>query len=456
MDIAINRNKLVFNLIELQINIVLYCQFFISAFHFPTAITYLTDAVSLLLAVLTFKRWSPAIREGNAKAIRWVTLVFLFWCIVTAVVNLATIKLFLWAFRNIFRYIAIYMAILAFLKMDDLKKIFRIFITAYWINIPLTLFQFFVQGYRADYLGGTFGNALGCNGRLNVFICIMLAYATCMYLSHRSSICNYAAYVISFFIIATMAELKVCFGEFIIITGTAFFVTGRYHTDKRSLTDRFSAVDFRKAFFIGLAGTGLMVGYKLLSILMPGSLRYLSSFAAIEEYLQSNFIRGLHFTRSNWYEVINQYFFTDNKMRYIFGYGFGNCEYSAYFTSPFWDQFGTTSYRNFSSSMITLQTGYVGMILYVLILIVSFYQAFQHKKKMNPDLSVYAGIVKVNAVFGLVLVFYGCSLMTEVGYLIFAILAMEPVLMKEANSPGGNYDTEKNSLLLVWRKPYTG
>ena len=56
--------------------------------------------------------------------------------------------------------------------MEQCKAIF-------FLNVIMITFQYFVQGYRDDFLGGFFGTGSGCN----VYVCILLCVITAIVLA---------------------------------------------------------------------------------------------------------------------------------------------------------------------------------------------------------------------------------------------------------------------------------
>lgn len=71
--------------------------------------------------------------------------------------------------------------------------------------------------------------------------------------------------------------------------------------------------------------------------------------------------------RLNFYPVINKYLFKGNISKILFGIGMGNAEYSAVsrLCSPFFNPYGTMSgYLRFSTPMLYLETGLVGLVMF--------------------------------------------------------------------------------------------
>ena len=109
----------------------------------------------------------------------------------------------------------------------------------------------------------------------------------------------------------------------------------------------------------------------------------------------------------------------------LFGLGLGNCDFSpiAGMTSPYYDANWTNNYYMFSSGLIMLETGLVGMITYVGFFLMIFVAANSLLRSGRGD-EVYCQLAEVLSLMSLVLFIYNCTLRTEVGYMLYFALAL--------------------------------
>ena len=109
----------------------------------------------------------------------------------------------------------------------------------------------------------------------------------------------------------------------------------------------------------------------------------------------------------------------------LFGLGLGNCESSplSFLTSPFYIANACLRYNWFTSSMIMLETGLIGTLLYLSFFVVIFFSAFYqlHKGIGNPLLCQMAMVL---APMCLVLFLFDSSLRTEPAYMMYFALAL--------------------------------
>lgn len=92
--------------------------------------------------------------------------------------------LYIWGFRNIFRYYAYFISCIALLDISDVLEIIPKFKKIYIINFFICLVELGL-GYSGDNIGGIFGTQRGCNGYLNFFMIVISAIYVTEYLEKR-------------------------------------------------------------------------------------------------------------------------------------------------------------------------------------------------------------------------------------------------------------------------------
>lgn len=133
--------------------------------------------------------------------------------------------LFLWGFRNSFRFFVFFFICVGLLDAWDVEKIVDFFKAIFFLNVIMITFQYFVQGYRDDFLGGFFGTGSGCNVYVCILLCVITAIVLAEFLNSKMTLMHLLLYCVACMYIATLAELKVYFLEFIIIVGIQMFYT---------------------------------------------------------------------------------------------------------------------------------------------------------------------------------------------------------------------------------------
>ena len=122
--------------------------------------------------------------------------------------------------------------------------------------------------------------------------------------------------------------------------------------------------------------------------------------------------------------------FLDTWLQKLFGLGLGNCDRAEGFeflTSPFYRQYGWLHYDWFMLSFVLLETGLVGLAIYIMFFVLVFVAAGREEKKCEDP--TYCQMGQIIAVICPILVVYDSSLRIEIAYLIYFALAL-PFLKK--------------------------
>lgn len=397
--------------------IVCIMLFIIDELHMPSALKYVPDLLLLFLLVYTIVKEKRLVINGNDKSLRNVILAFLLYCVLSSLFNGVGAGLFLWAIRCTFRFYAFYYLCIKYLNLSDLNTVFSNLEKLYIVNILVVAYQFFVKGLRMDFLGGIFGTDYGCNGYLNVFMVVMLSYVVNQYFHKQSTLRKLGLYLISSFAIAGMAELKFFYIEALIIFLLALVI------NKPSV---------KTISFAIVSSIALFVGLSILEKVFPEAYLLLFDQRGLNNYLSANWAQGREIGRSTAFDFINIRFFNDDFNKKMFGLGFGNCEFSSFFMSDFAKLYKSTNYRNFTFAMQYLETGFVGLILYVSCFAVIFISTF--KVKCNNEKKSWLTFVKILVPMILLLIWYSDACKTESAYILFFALASFGIVKKEIDS----------------------
>lgn len=332
-----------------------------------------------------------------------------------AMINLVNPLLFLWGFRNSFRFFVFFFICVGLLDAWDVEKIVDFFKAIFFLNVIMITFQYFVQGYRDDFLGGFFGTGSGCNVYVCILLCVITAIVLAEFLNSKMTLMHLLLYCVACMYIATLAELKVYFLEFIIIVGIQMFYT---KPTLKTIGICISAVVI------------LIIGFNFIKMYNPGILNILLNKDAMDYYLSGNgYTNSGDLNRLSAVQQVHEMFFEGDLFRSLFGFGLGSCEQSGYdfLTSAFSRQYEYLHYRWFSHAWIYLEQGLIGLILTVLFF-VSIALAIIKRFKMKKVYTLAAFSFIPTCIIGLL---YNSALELEATYMIALVCAFPFILKKE-------------------------
>lgn len=396
-------------IIHFQLMFVMVEMFFISQFHLPSIITYTTDIVAAILLIYMLYAYKTGLKRIRANYVGILIFLFVVVSILGALVNFVSPLLIMWGARNVFRGFIFFVACIRFLDEMDIKKIFDILFKFQIVNVVLSLFQYFVQGYNQDHLGGIFGTQSGCNGYTNVFFFILLSYYVAAYMTKKEPLWKVAIIAISTMLLAGLAELKIFYFEFVLIILMCVI---------------FAKPSLKTISIALIAVIAAVLGLKILETMFPLQYYYLVNF---DQYLtmQSG---GYNIPRIGAFSYINEHFFNGNIIKELFGFGLGNCEMSSFsfLVSDFYKSYGHYNYRWFSHMMFYLEEGVIGFGLLLTILAGIFVYATKSRKvfeRFGKSLHI-AIFTQVLVIMVVVNLWYNQAIRTEAQYLIYMALAL--------------------------------
>lgn len=390
----------------------------------PSIIKYTVDiAWVFILLTMLLKRKCSISRDAKMLE-RWI-IAFLFYCIINYAFNYQSLFYFMWGLRNNFRFYVFFMACIYYIRSDDIDNYLKIIDKLFYVNFVVILIQYFVLGFKQDLLGGIFGTQVGCNGWLNIFQVIVVAYSLLSYLNKRAPLKDCICKCGGCLIIAAFAELKFFFAEFIIIL---------------ILSVVFTKFSWKKILIIIGAGVGLYVSVNVMVSIFPSMAEVMSiqgffeSAASEKGYTSSGDINRLTVL-----SVCSQRFL-DTPILRLFGFGLGNCDYAegfAFLTSPFYKLHEAMHYTWLSTAFMYLEEGYIGLIFYFGFFVSAFWMITKRKKNVDSTNVFYFQIAQVIAVMCIVIGIYNSSLRLESGYIMYFLLAIPFIKEK-----GYEYKTE--------------
>lgn len=375
----------------------------------PWGIRYVIDLAwfALLMMMVVYRQrlsW-----HNTRNLITWIIL-FLIYTSLTYLPQYQSGLYYLWSVRNNFRFYIVWIAFCVFLSDTDIEKSFRLFDKIFWINLVVSLVQFFILEKEQDHLGGLFGVEEGSNGYTNIFFCIILTKSIVFYLSKKEKLSTCIWKFIAAMVIAALAELKFFFVEAAIIIVLAVL---------------FTDFSWRKVLVVVGGFAGVLAGVALLVRVFPGFAGFFTW-----EWLWENAISSKGYTSSgdmnrlNAIAVSNELFLKNVWMR-LFGLGMGNCETSsfAFLNTPFFENYGDLHYTWLSYAMMYLECGWIGLIFYFGFFVMVYFKIRKIEQNCSPTAKNYCRIARVMAVLCVVISIYNSSLRTETGYMAYFVLA---------------------------------
>ena len=398
-----------------------------SLFKLPDAIKYTADAV--WVGLLLFMVLRPHLRvDKKTLPLMLLAVGFFLYALFLYLFNFQSLFYFLWGARNNFRFYVYFFAAIAFMQERDADGIFRILDIAFWINLPITLIQYFNFSFAQDDLGGIFGVDVGVNASTILLFTIVLSRSLLRYMEREEKFWLCAVKCSAALFISALAELKFFFVFFLIILVMAALLT--------SFSWRKLIVFILCALLVSLASSLLVELFGFEDFM---SFEKIWQNATQQHYSSDKTVNRLSAIPTLAETVVPKW---DDRW---FGMGIGNCDTSAVslFNTPFYSTYGYLRYNYFSVAFLFLEVGYVGLVLYVAFFTVCAFLVWRRIRRglCNP---LHGRIALIMAVLAHILVVYNSSLRVEIGYLVFLILAL-PFLEREDN-PDEEDDSPEDSL----------
>lgn len=351
--------------IELIYNLVI--KYLIGNMHLPSALNYVTDLILIWILLEYFhqKKSKMIVIPKKLSTCIWL---FFFASLASYIINIYSPVLLLWGMRNNFRFLVFAMMCVVYLRKDDIERIMSILYGFLFFNVLVVthqaLFTTYSMAAKGDFISGLFSNGLerGGNASLNWLMCIVCTYYIVKYLNKDGKLDKVLISVAGSMYMAAVAEIKLFFIQIIIIGLLALMLC-------------------RKSFKTIVISVGGFVGIVFAIRWMYELFPEFKNFFNIESVL-------LYVTRNSGYGssirngamgidrmtaipfIMNNFLITP--IQRLFGIGLGNADYSgsfAFLTSSFYRQYGLLGYQYFYYAFLFLETGFVGLIMYINIIL---------------------------------------------------------------------------------------
>ena len=388
-------------------------------FHFlslPSFIKYAADVMwIILLCFMVFRRNIEFDRKLYPLFL--LVLGFFVYCFVAYLFNFQSFIYFLWGFRNNFRFYIFFFAVALFFRERDVEKSFQVFDILFWVNVPITLVQYFVFHYEQDFLGGIFGVESGANASTIIFFTVVLSHSILKYMDKKESFWLCGAKCVVALLFAALAELKFFFVFFIIILVMAAFLT--------SFSWRKLLIFLVCGLLISFTSTLLVSLFDFEDFL---SLEKIWENATQDHYSSEQTVNRLSAIPTLANTIVPKF---DDR---LFGFGLGNCDTSSFAicNTPFYQTYGHLRYTFFSAAFLFLEVGYIGLLVYIAFFVMCF---FLIRKRIKDGLcnQLYGRTALIMAALSVILIVYNSSLRAEAGYMAYFVLAL-PFVKSESLS----------------------
>ena len=381
--------------------------FFMEFLGFPSIVKYTIDFSWVSLFAILFLRKQFRLKNQIAPFAIFVLLFFLYVSI-GYIFHFQSVFYFLWGVRNNFRFYIAFFAFATFFDETDASTCLKIADFLFWINIAVTLVQFFFMGYKQDYLGGIFGVERGCNAFSTILFILVVTKSVLLFMEGKEKAwlcflkCGLAL------IISVLAEIKFFFVLFTLILIASMLMT------KSS---------WKKIVLLLIMG-GLIVFAQSLLIVIFGEMKALTLENIVNVAFSDNYATDEDLGRFTAIPIISSRFLTDLPGK-LFGMGLGNCDTSAFAicNTPFFRMHEYLHYSWFSSAFLFLETGYVGLAINLSFFVICFIFAYKTWKSKKCN-TLFCQISMIVAIICVVLTFYNSALRKETAYILFFALAL--------------------------------
>lgn len=377
-------------------------------FRLPDFISFLSDAMIIFLCVDVIIRRYLKIDKKIFPLFVAVS-VFLVYTLIIYCFNFQSPFYYIWGLRNNFRFYLAFFLFATYTDEASANDYLGLLDVLFWINAVVSLIQFLFLGVRQDYLGGIFGTGGGTNGYTLLFFCIISTRSLLMTFNGDEKTSKCVLKIVTSFIIAAMAEMKFYFLAFIIILIITCILT------------KFSK---KKFFLILVSIMAILIGVTLLSFLFDEFENFISFDSIIESATKENYSSQKDVNRLSAIFTLAENYVKSIPER-LFGFGLGNCDTSelSIFNSVFYQNHHSLHYTWFSSAILFLETGFVGLSIYFSFFFICISLARKFIKAQIGNL-LFCQMAIVMSVMCCIITVYNSSLRIESAYMAYFVLAL--------------------------------
>lgn len=387
--------------------IPLFSQFLIEIFKIPSVITYFIDAALIVFVIILILRKS-FIFSKELTPFSCVILLFLTYTLVVYIFKFQSPFYYFWGVRNYFRFYVAFFAFVLMMNKNKADSYLKILDMLYWVNAVVIAVQI-LMGYRQDYLGGLFGVSKGCNASTLVFITIVVAKSVLEFMNGKEKITLCLLKSSIALVVSIFSELKMFFFLFVGVVILATLLT---------------SFSWKKISFLLVSAFFVFVASTILTLIFDVFKGFFSIEALIAQLTLENYASENDIGRFTAFKSLSERFLPTISDQ-LFGMGLGNCDTSAIpiFNTEFYDSYVSTHYSIFSHSFLFIETGIIGVLIYCSFFVVSLTSSIK-RLKINESNKLFCQLALIMSVMCFILMVYNSSLRTDIGYLVYFILAL--------------------------------
>lgn len=430
-----NIGNLMKNLILFLIIFMILINSICTIFNISSLVRYISDIIICILGIYLLINIKKLLINKYIKTIFFVIILFFITTVISYFINdFYSPFLYLWGIKNIIRFFIVFLCSTLVFEKKDPEHFFRIMDVMFLLNIIFSFYQYFVLNCYGDTVAGTFKlDTIGGHiGQIWILI-IEVIIVTERYMKNKTNFFKFLFVIMTSVLTAVFAELKAFFIFLILIIGMIIFMN---KITKKSLYVVVSVV------------LSLYIGYNYIEKISPYTAEVLTVTGITEQVTREDFGYATKedISRFRAFSQIDEQFFNGKPLNKLFGFGLGNCDVSQIkiFRSEFYDKYNYLHYSWFMHSMLYLENGYTGYLLYILILIVCIISCIKFKVKDKENSDIYNfGIIL--ALICILMTWYNAYLRSDTSYFIYVALAIPFITYKFRNK---NVDDTKyiNSL----------
>lgn len=413
----LDRKITVSRLLFAEIPIIIVVNFLVNISIIPSMATYLLDVFNVAVALFSLK--AIARLFDHSRWYGYLLLVFAVYGAFMALLNAVDPILFAWEFFQLFRFILFGLLCAAYFRVDDFVRVWRLLYKLQPVNVAFVAYEYIVMGLDRDNLGGIFGTVAGCNGPLNVFLGLCVAYAFVSCLNNRDvGVVGFALTCISCLIIVSLAEIKFFYFEFLTIAVISLFI---------------NRPSFKTVGVIIVSIAGIVLALNVLKTVNPYHYSVLMDVNSIMGAADNHDLEtGYGVSRIGMFSQMDSMFFHGDIIERFIGMGIGATTMSSIslFCSPFFYANGYLKYYYLQSAMLYLQMGYLGLLFYSIASagpsIRSLFSSVRSNERLRPACELCACV----AVLFLMNCFYENSARTFFSC-IWALFLFAPLVLSE-------------------------
>ena len=369
---------------------------FIQTYLFKSEFVPLVSDILLFYLAFTTKNNVRAV--GNAVSTFVVTLfaILLLGSTAISIINQMSPLTVVWGLRMVLRYVLLFLMVYKYFDYNDVEKYKKILIRFFWINAIAVAFQYFVEHKIADFIGGTFMS----NGELFVFNLFAVFILSKDYFIGQLSRIRFLLLVCIEMFVAMVAEIKIMYFTIPLALYAVYVFTQK--------------ISIKHLLVLALAFFFLVPAMKATMSLMYGEEYVNRTFDMefLEEetskaYNLSEEAADYSFNRSTCVEMASTLILQD-PFHLMFGYGIGSGNTSEKFGSWISAQYSKiTSYNWFTSSWLLIEYGWIGYVLWILILIGMMFRFIQiYRKGKDSEIRYWSSLGFISVMFTFVIAWY--------------------------------------------------